>query len=81
MLLYTRFSLSMEMSKLTRDGTAEPVSRDQFSGTNGDREILFFAVQLTTSRIGNLTRLMITLAIQVASSSCACVSLLVSASH
>ena len=26
---YTRFSLSMEMSRLTRDGTAEPVSRDQ----------------------------------------------------
>ena len=26
----TRFSLSMEMSRLTRDGTAEPVSRDQF---------------------------------------------------
>ena len=25
----TRFSLSMEISKLTRDGTAEPVSRDQ----------------------------------------------------
>ena len=25
----TRFSLSMEMSRLTRDGTAEPVSRDQ----------------------------------------------------
>ena len=25
-----RFSLSMEMSRLTRDGTAEPVSRDQF---------------------------------------------------
>ena len=25
----TRFSLSMELSKLTRDGTAEPVSRDQ----------------------------------------------------
>ena len=24
-----RFSLSMEMSRLTRDGTAEPVSRDQ----------------------------------------------------
>ena len=23
------FSLSMEMSRLTRDGTAEPVSRDQ----------------------------------------------------
>ena len=27
--LSTRFSLSMEMSRLTRDGTAEPVSRDQ----------------------------------------------------
>ena len=25
----TRFSLSMEMSRLTRDGTVEPVSRDQ----------------------------------------------------
>ena len=25
----TRFSLSMEMSRLTRAGTAEPVSRDQ----------------------------------------------------
>ena len=30
---------SMEISKLTRDGTAEPVSRDQkFSGANGDKE-------------------------------------------
>ena len=27
--LSTRFSLSIEMSRLTRDGTAEPVSRDQ----------------------------------------------------
>ena len=27
--LSTRFSLSMEMSRLTRDGTAEPISRDQ----------------------------------------------------
>ena len=27
--LSTRFSLSMEMSRLTRDGTAEPVSQDQ----------------------------------------------------
>ena len=25
----TRFSLSIEMSRLTRDGTAEPVSQDQ----------------------------------------------------
>ena len=30
---------SMEMSRLTRDGTAEPVSRDRkFSGANGDKE-------------------------------------------
>ena len=29
----------MEMSRLTRDGTAEPISRDQkFSGSNGDKE-------------------------------------------
>ena len=28
-LVSTRFSLSMEMSRLTRDGTAEPISRDQ----------------------------------------------------
>ena len=27
--LSTRFSLSTEMNRLTRDGTAEPVSRDQ----------------------------------------------------
>ena len=29
----------------------------KFSGTHGDREIFIFHVQLTTSRIGNLTRL------------------------
>ena len=28
-IISTRFSLSMEMSRLTRDGTAEPVSRNQ----------------------------------------------------
>ena len=35
----------------------------KFSGANGDREILIFPVQLTTSRIGNLTRLILTLAV------------------
>ena len=30
------------MSRLTRDGTAEPVSRDKFSGASGDRGILFY---------------------------------------
>ena len=38
---------SMEMSRLTRYGTAEPVSRDQkFSGANGDKEYFIFPVQL-----------------------------------
>ena len=51
------------MRRRTRDGTAEPVSRDQIlRGAYGDRGILFFPVQLTTrSRIGNLTRLIHTL--------------------
>ena len=49
------------MSRLTRDGTAEPVSRDQFSGKHGDMTIFIFPVQLTTSKIGNLTRLIHTL--------------------
>ena len=91
------------MSRLTRDGTAETVSRGQilrhergqgdihfpcsadheqdwqpcpvdpysaicvtkFSGTNEGRGIFIFPVQLTTSRIGNLTRLIHTLAICV----------------
>ena len=45
------------MSRLTRDGIAEPVSRDQCSGANTDRETFIFAVQQTTCRIGNLTQL------------------------
>ena len=47
----------MEKSRLTWDGTAEPVSRDQVFRhirRQGDG-------QLTTSRIGNLTRLIRTL--------------------
>ena len=49
------------MSRLMRDGTAETVSRNEIlsSGANADREIFIFPVfpvQLTTSRIGNLTR-------------------------
>ena len=49
------------MSKLTRDGTAEPVSRDQFFRREGDRDIFIFPVRLTARRIGNLTRLIHTL--------------------
>ena len=49
------------MSRLTRDGTAEPISRDQIlRHARGQGDILF-PVQLTTSRIGNLTRLIHTL--------------------
>ena len=38
-----------------------PSREIKFSGTHGDRGILVFPVQLTTSRIGNLTRLIHTL--------------------
>ena len=36
-----QISLSMEMSRLTRDGTAEPISRDQTLRRERGREILF----------------------------------------
>ena len=42
----------------------------KFSGANADREILIFPVQLTTSRIGNFTRLIHTLAICVTIHTC-----------
>ena len=42
-----------------------PSRGTKFSGANADREILIFPVQLTTSRIGNLARLIHTLAICV----------------
>ena len=44
------------MSRLTRDGTAEPVSRDQILRHARGQGNIIFPVQLTTSRIGNLTR-------------------------
>ena len=37
-----------------------PSRETKFSGANGDREIFIFPVQLTTSRIGNLTVCMVT---------------------
>ena len=49
------------MSRLTRDGTAEPVSRDQILRHAQGQGNIIFPVQLTTSRIGNLTRLIHTL--------------------
>ena len=57
----TRFNLSMEMSRLTRDGTAEPISRDQILRHARGQGNIIFPVQLTTSRIGNLTWLIHTL--------------------
>ena len=49
------------MSRLTRGGTAEPVSRDQIFRREPGQGNIHFPVQLTTSRIGNLTRLILTL--------------------
>ena len=61
----TRFSLSMEMSKLTRDGTAETVSRDQMLRRKWGQGKKKNPVQLTTGRFGNLTRLILTFALCV----------------
>ena len=49
-----RFSLSRKMSRLARDGTAEPVSRDQILRHERGQGKIIFPVQLITSRIGNL---------------------------
>ena len=38
-------------------GRKNPSREAKFSGANGDRGIFIFPVQLNTSRIGNLTRL------------------------
>ena len=45
-----------------RTGLPNLSRETKFSGTNGDWELLFFHIQLTTSRIGNLTQLIHTLA-------------------
>ena len=45
------------MSRLTRDGTAKPVSRDQNIRRKRGQGIKYsFFLQLTTRRIGNLTQ-------------------------
>ena len=49
------------MSRLTRDETVEPVSRDQILRHARGQGNIIFPVQPTTSRIGNLTRLIHTL--------------------
>ena len=50
-----------EQADAGRDGTAEPVSRDQILRHARGQGNIIFPVQLTTSRIGNLTRLIHTL--------------------
>ena len=47
------------MNRLTRDGIAEPISRDQILRRERGQELF---AQLTTSGIGKLTRLIRTLA-------------------
>ena len=55
----TRFSLSVENEQAD---AAETVLRDQLSGgANGNGDMFIFPVQMTTSRIGNLTRVIHTL--------------------
>ena len=57
----TRFSLGVENERADagRDGTAEPNSQDQIlRSERGQGENPVFPVQLTTSMIGNHTRLM-----------------------
>ena len=49
------------MSRLTRDGTAEPVSRDQILRHVREQGDIHFPCSADTSRIGNLTRLIHTL--------------------
>ena len=46
-------------------GLSNPSRETKFSGANADREILISPVQLTTGRIGNLTRLIHTLPLYV----------------
>ena len=59
---YTRDSACVwRMGRLTWDGTAEAVSRDQIIRRVRGQGNIIFPVQLTTGRIGNLTRLIHTL--------------------
>ena len=52
-----------DMSRLTRDWTAEPVSRDQTLRHERRQCNIHFPVQLSPSRIGNLTRSILALAL------------------
>ena len=61
-----RNPVSKHQIQLSREaGLPNPSRETKFSGANGDRQLFIFPVQLTTSRIGNLIRLIHTLAICV----------------
>ena len=49
------------MSRLTLDGRAQHVSRDQILRRKRGQLFIYFNVELTTIRIGNLTRFVHTL--------------------
>ena len=51
------------MSRLTRDGTAEPVSHDQILRRGREQGNIHFPFSVDRCRIGNLTRSIHTLAI------------------
>ena len=64
--LVSKHQIQLEYGDEQADAGLPNLSREtRFSGANADREILFFLVQLTASRIGNLTRLIHTLPICV----------------
>ena len=55
------------MSRLTRDVTAGPISRDKILRRERGQENIHFPVQLTTNRVGNLTRLILVVVVVVVS--------------
>ena len=59
----TRFSLSMEMSRLTRDRFAEPVSQDQILRRERGQGNISFSSTADHEQIDHLPRLILTLAI------------------
>ena len=54
-----------EQADAGRDRRTNPSRETKFSGANADSEIFIFPVQLTTCRIGNLTRMIHNLGICV----------------
>ena len=46
-----------EQTDAGRESPPNPSRKSKLSGAHADREIFIFPVQLTTTRIGNLTRL------------------------